>query len=129
MHPGGRLLLVSNRGYDSIAVFAVDLESGQLQRLGIHPTRGTTPRAFGIDPRGTFVYVANQNADSTDCDRIDPEGGRSGLHRPDDRGAGSGLRGVQPGRLTLLRRPGDPPLRQLAALDSGHVRELVVQAT
>jgi 6-phosphogluconolactonase (cycloisomerase 2 family) len=25
---GGRLLLVSNRGYDSIAVFAVDPESG-----------------------------------------------------------------------------------------------------
>ena len=75
MHPGGRLLLVSNRGYDSIAVYAVDPESGRLQRLGIHPTRGATPRAFGIDPRGAFVYVANQNADSIDCYRTDSEDG------------------------------------------------------
>jgi len=75
MHPGGRLLLVSNRGYDSIAVYAVDPESGRLQRLGIHPTRGATPRAFGIDPRGTFVHIASQNADGIDCYRIDLESG------------------------------------------------------
>jgi 6-phosphogluconolactonase len=75
MHRGGRLLLVSNRGYDSIAVFGVDPDSGRLQRLGIHPMRGATPRAFGIDPRGAFVYVANQDADSIDCYRIDPEDG------------------------------------------------------
>ena len=75
MHPGGRLLLVSNRGYDSIAVFAVDPKSGRLQRLGLHPTRGATPRAFGIDPRGTFVHIASQNADGIDCYRIDLESG------------------------------------------------------
>ena len=75
VYAGRRLLLASNGGYDSIAAFAVDPESGRLKRLGIHPTRGATPRAFGIDPRGTFVYVANQNADSIDCYRIDLESG------------------------------------------------------
>lgn len=71
VHSSGRFLLVSCRGFDSIAVFAVDQTSGALAPPDIHPLRGATPRAFAIEPRGEFVYVANQNSNSIDCYRLD----------------------------------------------------------
>ncbi|HZG67848.1 MAG TPA: lactonase family protein [Herpetosiphonaceae bacterium] len=59
--PSGRWLYGSNRGHDSIAIFAVDQPSGKLQPLGHMPTGGRTPRNFAIDPRGRFLLAANQD--------------------------------------------------------------------
>jgi 6-phosphogluconolactonase len=52
VHPSGRFLYGSNRGHDSIVVFAIDQSSGRLTYLENRPTQGSTPRGFGIDPRG-----------------------------------------------------------------------------
>ncbi|MHB1317084.1 MAG: lactonase family protein [Anaerolineae bacterium] len=57
LDPAGRWLYVSNRGHDSLAIFAVDATAGGLTPAG-HRTTERTPRAFGIDPNGRFVYVA-----------------------------------------------------------------------
>ncbi len=59
--PSGRFVYGSNRGHDSIAIFAVEEGSGKLQPLGHMPTGGRTPRNFGIDPRGRFLFAANQD--------------------------------------------------------------------
>ena len=75
IHPNGRLLFVSSRGYDSIAVFAVDPTSGQVELKRNEPTRGATPRGFAIAPSGRYLYVANQNSASVDCFKIDLETG------------------------------------------------------
>src|SRR5690606_24959707 len=40
VHPTGKFLYVSNRGHDSIAMFAIDLQDGRLTPLGQHPTGG-----------------------------------------------------------------------------------------
>jgi len=60
VHPSGKFLYVSNRGLDSIAVFAIDKKSGRLTQMGGVPTGGKEPRHFALDPAGNFVFVENQ---------------------------------------------------------------------
>jgi 6-phosphogluconolactonase len=75
VHPSGRFLYGSNRGHDSIAVFAIDAETGELRPLGHTPTQGKNPRNFAIDPSGTFLLAANQDGNSIVSFRINPETG------------------------------------------------------
>jgi 6-phosphogluconolactonase len=75
VHPEGRFLYVSNRGPDSIAVFALDPETGTLTQKETVSTLGRTPRSFGIDPSGRFLLAANQGSDSIVVFRIDPASG------------------------------------------------------
>lgn len=74
--PSGRFLYGSNRGHDSIAIYAIDLESGQLTHIGHEPTGGRTPRNFAIDPSGAFLLAANQNSSTIASFHLDPESGR-----------------------------------------------------
>ena len=76
VHPSGRFLYGSNRGHDSIAVFAVDAETGQLSLVQHEPTGGSTPRNFGIDPAGAWLLAANQRSDTVVVFRIDANTGR-----------------------------------------------------
>ena len=76
VHPNGRFLYVSNRGHDSIAMFAIDQATGRLALIGHEPTQGQTPRNFVIDASGTFLYAANQNSDTIVHFRIDGATGR-----------------------------------------------------
>jgi 6-phosphogluconolactonase len=62
--PAGRFLYASNRGHDSIAVFAIDGKSGKLNRVQIVAAGGATPRNFIIDPAGKHVLVANQDSNN-----------------------------------------------------------------
>ncbi|HEX2186986.1 MAG TPA: beta-propeller fold lactonase family protein, partial [Chloroflexota bacterium] len=75
VHPNGRFVYGSNRGHDSIAIFAIDEESGRLQPLGHQPTQGKTPRNFNVDPSGTFLLAANQDSHTIVVFRIDGERG------------------------------------------------------
>jgi len=71
IRPDGRFLYGSNRGHDSIAVFAIDPASGRLTAAGHQPTRGKKPRNFAIDPTGTWLLAANQDSDNIAVLRID----------------------------------------------------------
>ncbi len=75
VHPSGKFVYGSNRGHDSIAVFAVDEKTRELKPVGHQGTGIKTPRNFNIDPTGTFLLVANQGADSIVVFRIDPKTG------------------------------------------------------
>ena len=66
---------VSNRGHDSIAVFAI-AKDGKLKMIETTPTTGKTPRNFKIDPTGVFLLAANQNSDNIVEFRIDRKTGR-----------------------------------------------------
>lgn len=68
--PSGRFLYGSNRGHDSIAIFAIGGD-GKPTAVGHAPTRGKVPRNFGIDPTGTFLFAANQGSSSLSAFRID----------------------------------------------------------
>jgi len=76
IHPNGRFLYVSNRGHDSIALFAIDPKSGRLTFVAYTPTQGKEPRNFEIDPSGTRLFVANQESDNIVEFQIDPKSGR-----------------------------------------------------
>jgi 6-phosphogluconolactonase len=75
VEPSGRFVYVSNRGHDSIAIFAIDPATGRASAAGHVATGGRTPRNFAIDPSGRFLYAANQNSDTIVCFRIDPTTG------------------------------------------------------
>lgn len=57
--PDGAFVYVSNRGHDSIAMFAADSTTGVVTALGQVDT-ATTPREFEVDPTGRFVWAAGQ---------------------------------------------------------------------
>lgn len=68
--PDGRFVYVSNRGHDSIAIFAV-ADSGCLRLLGCEPTGGKRPRFFALNPDGAFLYAANQESDTVVAFAVD----------------------------------------------------------
>ena len=74
-HPGGRFLYCSNRGHDSIAVFAVDPASGKLSLVEIETLGVKTPRGFGIEPGGRYLIAAGQNSGNARVFAIDPKSG------------------------------------------------------
>ena len=76
LHPSGKFLYGSNRGHDSLVVYAVDQASGTLTLVQHIPTGGKTPRAFNIDPSGAFLVAGNQNSDTIAVFRIDAATGK-----------------------------------------------------
>src|SRR5439155_1752903 len=74
--PSGAFVYGSNRGHDSIAIFAVDDATGVLSSVGWESTQGKVPRFFALDPSGTFLYAANQNSDTIVTFRVDASTGR-----------------------------------------------------
>lgn len=62
--PDGRFVYGSNRGHDSITIFAADEESGELTVLGYESTRGQMPRNIAIDPTATWLLAANLDSDT-----------------------------------------------------------------
>jgi 6-phosphogluconolactonase len=73
--PSGRFVYASNRGHDSIAIFAVDQSTGLLTPVGWESTKGRTPRFFTLDPSGTHLYAANQGSDTVVIFRVDQTSG------------------------------------------------------
>jgi 6-phosphogluconolactonase len=77
VHPDARCVYVANRalglaevegrtvsmgGETTIAVFAIDRESGRPRRVQDVDTMGGSPRTFAIDPSGRLMLVANSTA-------------------------------------------------------------------
>lgn len=75
VHPTGRFLYSSNRGHDSIAVFALG-DDGTPVAVQHQPTGGQAPRNFALDPTGRFLVAANQTTDNLLAFRVDPATGR-----------------------------------------------------
>lgn len=72
IHPNGKFLYVSNRGNDSIAIFAIDGSKGTLTPTGGMPSGGKEPRHFTFDPSGKFLFAENQWSDEISMFRVDP---------------------------------------------------------
>jgi 6-phosphogluconolactonase len=76
MSANGRFLYVSNRGHDSIVVFSIDPDDGNLKFLDRVPSGGKTPRHFALDPTGKWLFAANQDSDNIILFQIDQRSGR-----------------------------------------------------
>lgn len=75
-HPNGKFLYGSNRGHNSIVVYAVDTETGKMALVQHQPTLGDIPRNFMITPDGKWLLAANQNSSTVAAFRIDAATGK-----------------------------------------------------
>jgi 6-phosphogluconolactonase (cycloisomerase 2 family) len=66
----------SNRGHDSVAIFAADAASGLLGPIGWQPTGGARPRFICLDPAGRFLYAANEQGDTVVAFHVDAASGK-----------------------------------------------------
>ncbi len=76
IHPSGKFLYGSNRGHDTIAMYAIEAGSGRLSFLGAEPIRGRVPRNFAIDPSGKWLLAAGQDSHGVSVFAIDQATGR-----------------------------------------------------
>ncbi len=76
LSPDGRFVYGSNRGHDSLAVFARDAADGTLSLVEIVPCGGGHPRNFNLSPDGRWLICANRDSDSLTVFRVDPATGR-----------------------------------------------------
>jgi len=74
--PSGKFLYVSNRGHDSIAIFAVEPATGLITPVGWEPTQGRKPRFFALDPDGSHLYAANEDGHTIVEFRVDQDSGQ-----------------------------------------------------
>lgn len=70
----GKHLYQSNRGHNSLAIFSIGT-SGRIALQGHQDTMGKTPRNFLVDPKGEYVFVANQDTDNITIFRRDAKTG------------------------------------------------------
>jgi 6-phosphogluconolactonase len=75
MDKAGRFLYVSNRGANSIAVYAVDPNKGTLTLREFVPALGQSPRNITIDPTGRYFFAANQFSNNIVIFSIDAQNG------------------------------------------------------
>ncbi len=74
VHPSGRFVYASNRGHDSVAVFAFDAARQRLKVLQHVATGGKIPRDFALDPAADLLVVANQQTNTLRSYRLDASG-------------------------------------------------------
>lgn len=63
MSADGRFLYASNRGHDSIAVFAIEAE-GRLRPVQYLSSGGAHPRHFALSPDQSWLLVANRDSNN-----------------------------------------------------------------
>ena len=71
VHPSGRFVYGSNRGHDTIALFAISPQTGAATRIENFSTLGRTPRNFRMDPTGQFLLAENQESNTIHSFAID----------------------------------------------------------
>jgi 6-phosphogluconolactonase len=74
--PSGKFLYASNRGNDTLVLFAIDAAKGTLNFIEEQTTSGQKPRHFGVQSSGRHLAIANQGTDNVLVCRIDAENGR-----------------------------------------------------
>ncbi len=70
----GRLLFLSNRGADTVAVLRAGDAGRPPEPLGEYDCGGSWPRHMELDPAGGLLYVCNQESDSLDVLAVGEDG-------------------------------------------------------
>lgn len=76
IHPSGRFVYASNRGHDSLAVFAFDEAQQSLKLVQHVSTGGKIPRDFALDPTADLLIAANQQTNTLLSYRLNADTGR-----------------------------------------------------
>jgi 6-phosphogluconolactonase len=62
--PLGKYLYASNRGHNSLAIYSIDQDSGELTFIEHQAVMGNWPRNFMIEPEGDYLFVANRRSNN-----------------------------------------------------------------
>jgi 6-phosphogluconolactonase len=76
IHPSGKFLYGSNRGHDSVTVFAVDSKTGKLTYVANTPIDGKWPRNIALDPSGHWLIAAGERSDTLTVFKVDQATGK-----------------------------------------------------
>jgi 6-phosphogluconolactonase len=76
VHPNGRYVYSSNRGHDTVTVFAVSADGAALRVIQVQPVRGAFPRNINLSPDGKWLLAAGADSNTVSVHRVDPETGR-----------------------------------------------------
>jgi 6-phosphogluconolactonase len=76
VHPSGHFVYASNRGHDSIAVFAVEETGGKARAVQHQRTGGRTPRHFALDPTAKWLLAENQDSNEVAVFEVNPQTGQ-----------------------------------------------------
>ncbi|SRR5579871_801732 len=76
VHPNCKFVYASNRGHDSIVVYAIDPEGGFLTTVQDISTQGKTPRNFEFDPSGRWLLAANEDSGTIVIFSVDEKTGK-----------------------------------------------------
>lgn len=80
IRPDGRFLYVSNRGDDSLTVFAIDPANGHLTFVQRASSGGHMPRNFAFDPTAHWIVCTNHGSDNAVVFAVDQATGRLTQH-------------------------------------------------
>ncbi|WP_055108524.1 lactonase family protein [Paenibacillus ihumii] len=72
----GKYLYGSNRGHDSIVVFAIDQGSGKLSLVQHISSEGGHPRHFALTPAGDYLVAANRDSNNLAVFRVNQADGK-----------------------------------------------------
>jgi 6-phosphogluconolactonase len=72
----GHFLYGSNRGHDSIVVYKVNQETGELETLQHVSTGGGHPRHFALTPNGKWLLAANRDGNNIVTFRVNAVSGK-----------------------------------------------------
>ena len=75
VHPQGGYVYTSNRGPDTLTVFAVGAGT-QLEWIQTIPSGGQHPRYFAIDPTGRWLLCSNRHSDRVTIFALNPQTGQ-----------------------------------------------------
>jgi 6-phosphogluconolactonase (cycloisomerase 2 family) len=73
--PSGRFLYASNRGHESIAIYAVN-DDGTVKPVGWEPVQGKKPRFFCLSPDASRLFAANEDSHTIVEFKINPRTGK-----------------------------------------------------
>jgi 6-phosphogluconolactonase len=73
--PDGKFLYGSNRGHDSISVFAI-ADDGRLELVENTPAQVKVPRNFALDPSGRWLFAEGQKSDDIALFKVEANTGR-----------------------------------------------------
>jgi len=73
---GGTRLYASNRGHDSVALFAIDPQRFTLTLMECAPALGKIPRHFALDPTGKYLLAETRDSDTIAVFKLNPQSGQ-----------------------------------------------------
>jgi 6-phosphogluconolactonase len=75
VHANGKFLYATNRGEDTIVVYAIDQKSGELSFRQRVASGGKVPRYFSFDPTHKWMVVSNQDGANVAVFSVDAKSG------------------------------------------------------